>query len=265
MPELLFPCSILRAIRIQQGSKKSGQLSLRRKLGVFRETDERGVLIPCLSRLVPLAVERKEIRLYPLLKACVKVRFEYIAEDLPAILCVRQQELSELALRDHGDLAELRAVYAEDISDRRIYIRPARDNAPVRHSKFGARRLLCGSAAAGLGPLILRVSPDGISFPCVGKGELHLGRRLWRSEFGAEHGAFAPIAAWRAEKREGDGVKERCFPCAGVAGDEIQAPPAEPPEIELRFIRVGAKGAERQMKRSHGVSSSRSAAKTAFA
>ena len=197
------------------------QLILGRKLPLVRKPDARGVLIKRLSRFLALPVERKEIGLYALLKAGIEIGFEYIAEDFPAVFRIRQQQLTEFALRDHGNLAELRAVYAEYCADRRVYIAAARHNAAVRQHKFSARRLFRCSGAAGLAALILRVAPDDIGFSGAGENELYLRRRLRSGEFGAQHGAFPSLAARRAEQREGDGVKERSLSRAGISSNEV--------------------------------------------
>ena len=261
--ELFLPCVILRAVSFQQTGEKFRELVFRRKLGVLRQDDPCGVLLESLLHLVQFAADCGAVFVYPLLKLCIKIGFEYAAENARPLPRPGEQELAELSLREHGDLTELISVYTKDITNLFFHIRVTCEHFTVRQNQLHMRLFLGRSGPTGLGAFILRVSLDLIGLPTIGERKLHFGRRLGRGEFGTEHRAFASIAARFTEQRKGDRVKDRRLPCAGIARDEVQSAFAELPEIKLRFARIRTKGAERKIQRSHSISS-RTVAKTSF-
>ena len=172
-------------------------------------------------RLLPFAVEREKVVFYPLLKERIPVGFEYLAEDFPAFLRIRRQELPKLPLRDHGNLAELCFIQCENGTYHRVHVAAARNDAPIRQRKLCRCGFLGRTSSACFGTLILRIAADRIDLSAVGERKLYLRRRVGRGKLGAQHGAFALRAARRTVECEGNGVEERRLSRAGVARNEI--------------------------------------------
>ena len=80
-----------------------------------------------------------------------------------------------------------------------------------------------------------------------------MGKRQRHKAFGlrlrkvAPHTVHATVrAACLTEQRKADGIKERCFPCACVAADEKKPLLSKLFKGNLRLLRKGANGGNRQ-------------------
>ena len=99
-----------------------------------------------------------------------------------------------------------------------------------------------------MGPLVFRISPDGIFLPPADKFQLHKGGRLGVGVFGPEEIRLASItAAGLAVEGEADGVKNGGLTGTGVAGDEVQA--LGPQGIHVQNARpgIGTEGRDGQL------------------
>ncbi len=114
------------------------------------------------------------------------------------------------------------------------------------------------AALAGTGVFGAAAQPVNVSH--VAEGQLYprilrLGG-IVRAE--GLRGAAIPSARRFSVQREADGIKNRGFSRAGVAGDQEKAVLTQCLKIDLRRARIRAKGAHRQLQRLHRVSSSSS-------
>ena len=199
-----------------------------------------------------LLLQPPGLALEPVLEHHVVPRPEQLAEDLLPRPGVRQQELEEVALGDHGDLGELVAVQPDQRDDGAVHLPALRDHTAVRQVQLRLRPLGGGAAAALGGADVLRAAADGVGLAPVGEDECNVGRRLRPGVLGAEHGRIARRAAGRAVERVGDRVEEGGLPCPGVARDQVQPLPPEPFQLQHGLTGVRPEGGQRQSQRSHG-------------
>ena len=177
----------------------------------------------------------------------IQVRVENAPENLLPVPGVRQQQLQEIPLGDHGYLGELLPVKAQDLPNRRVYLPGLGEDTAVRAGQAGIGCLLCHALPPVLGAYILRVPGDGIRLPGISEVELHKGGRLGVGIFGAEHGRFPVVAACLPKQGEADGIKQGGFPRAGVPGDEVQTAVSQLLKIQLHLLGIGAKGGKGQL------------------
>ena len=210
------------------------------------------VLLHTGPGVLTLPLELARLALHPLLEHHIIPGLENLPENFLAAPGIRHQQLEKIPLGNHGDLRKLAAVQADDADDLLIDLSGPGHQAAIRQVKLRLR-LLGGGAAAPLGrALILRVAADGVGLAAIGKDQLHLGGRLRLSVLGAEHGRVPVFSAGLPIEGVGNGVKNGGFARAGVAGDEVQALPAQFFQIHHHCSGVGAKGGYRQFQWSHG-------------
>ena len=222
---------------------------------VRRCRDAGANLLQAALRREPLGAQRCGVLLQTLLQALIALRFEHLPQDLFPVLRGSQQEFQELPLGDHGDLHELAPVHAHDVPDGRVHLLPLCLEMPVGVQQRGLRLLPDKALAPGFRPLILRAARDGIGFPGAGELQLHLGGDGGFRIFRAQHGYVADVPAGSSVEGKGDGVKNRGLARAGVPRDQVQALAAQPVQVQDRLLRVGAKGGDAQLARSHASSS----------
>ena len=132
------------------------------------------------------------------------------------------------------------------------------DDGAVGHGEDSVglyRRGLVGAGLAQGRALVFGIPADGVLLAAVGEGQLHIGGIGGLDVFGAEHVGLSAVAAGLAIEGEGDGVENGGLACAGVAGDQVQAPGAESFKIQLLDPGVGAEAGHGQFQRSHALSS----------
>ena len=130
-----------------------------------------------------------------LLQLIIALGAEDFLKDLFTVLGGGKQQFQKIALCDHGDLGKLAAVNAHDIHNGLVYLFQPGDHPPIGIVQLGVGFFGGIALAAGLGPVILRVSLDGVDFLRIGKGKLHLGGGGGLGVFGAEHIDIAGVAA----------------------------------------------------------------------
>ena len=130
-----------------------------------------------------------------LLQLIIALGAEDFLKDLFTVLGGGKQKFQKIALCDHGDLGKLAAVNAHDIHNGLVYLFQPGDHPPIGIVQLGVGFFGGIALAAGLGPVILRVSLDGVDFLRIGKGKLHLGGGGGLGVFGAEHIDIAGVAA----------------------------------------------------------------------
>ena len=161
--------------------------------------------------------------LQQILVAQIEGIVEELAQDLVFLVAVGPQELLELPLGQHDDLAELLRVQAQQLLAALPHPVGALQRRPLRLLQQGRDREA---------QLHLRV--DG------------LGRVV-----AVQHVPLPVVAAGHAEEGEHDGVKDGGLAGAGVPGHQIEAP-LQLLEGQDRGLRIGAEGRHFQRERSHG-------------
>ena len=182
------------------------------------------------------------------------------AEDLPqhgaAPFARGVEQLGELALGDHGDLAELLAVHAQQLPDGRVHLPHLFHRRAARREEEGGGRLGHLPLAPLFGPLVLGGAADGVLFAPVQEGQFHKGLPVGLGVVAA-HGVKAAHPAGKlAEQGIADGVKQGGLARPGVAGDEEQPAGAQLVQFQRLLPGVGAEGRKAQMQRSHPSASS---------
>ena len=190
-----------------------------------------------------------------LLECVVKIGGENAAEDFLTLLGACLKELAEIPLCDHCDLAELVAINAKQIANRRRDGLGFGNCAAVGTNQLGICAFLCFSAAAQRGARVFGIARYGIFLPVIEKFERNERLCARKRVFRAQHIAFPIAAAGRAVEGEGDRVKDRGFACAGIAGDQVKPRIAEAGKVDFRFPRIGTERGQRELQRSHTVSS----------
>ena len=187
----------------------------------------------------------------PVLQREIRPCAEHFAEDLLAALRAGREQLEKIALGDHRDLREARAVQAGDLRHaRRDLLRLCEDGA-VRQGKERVRVLHHRAAAAPGRALVFRAAAHRVRPAGAGERELHPGGRLRRGVLRAEHGGIARVAARLAVERVGDGVENGRLAGAGVPADEVQPLGAQIGKRDLRPAGVRPERGDRQMQRPH--------------
>ena len=133
---------------------------------------------------------------------------------------------------DHADLRELIPCQADDLLDGPVNILDFGNDSTVRVGELGVGRLLCGAVRA-LSPRVFRVAADGVLLVVIGEVQLHKGRVGVLGVLGAGMSAFRLSPLAETVQGKGDGVKNRGFPRAGVARDQIQAALTQLGKIQL--------------------------------
>ena len=196
------------------------------------------ILRNAVLHLICFALGCIEFLAQPLLQLFVVFGAEDLAKNPLALLSGRQQQLSEITLRDHCDTHKLFTVNAEDLRDFGGDFLGVRDRRAVWQDQFCIGGLLGLAVTALFGTPILRIALDRIGFSVIFKRQLHKGVGVRIGIFGAQHFRFACFIGGFTVERIDDRVKDRRFACAGVACDQVDAALAELAEINRRFARV---------------------------
>ncbi len=233
-----------------------GQPDLRRKGRCFVTGDCAEVLGNASFRLLPLVPDASCIVLQPVLQEHIHPGVEQFPENPLALLGVGLQQVTEVALGNHGHLCKLFPGQSDDFPDRPVhFLGPGHGGTAILVMQDRIGGLLRGAGAPGLGALVLRIAPDGIGFPGIGEGQFHIGGVLRPDIFGAQHGGLAAAAAGFAEQRKGNGIKNRGFAGTCVAGNQVKALLTKGGEIQHLHPGVGAESGQCQFQRSHMYSS----------
>ena len=218
--------------------------------------DAADVLLHTGPGSLTVSLELSRFALHSFLEHHIVPGLEDLPEDLLAAPGVRQQQLEEIPLGDHGDLGKLAAAQADDPDDLSVHLPGLGHQAAVREGQLRVR-LLDGGAAALFGqPFIFRVPADRIGLSAVGKDQLHLRGGLRPGVLGAEHGWVPVVAAGLPVEGVGDGVKDGGLAGAGVSGDEVESLLPQLLQVHDHPARIGAEGGYCQFQRSHASSSS---------
>ena len=178
------------------------------------------------------------------LQRLVVLRLEELPEDFLAFLRVREQQLQEVALRDHRDLGELLMIDAEDLEDLPVDLPRLREHRAVRQRELCVRLLDRRAAATLRRALVLRIPLHGIILPAVTEAHLDLRRGLRLRILRAQHAGGPVRARGLTEEGEGDRVKDRGLAGAGVARDEVEPTLAELLHIDFRHALIGSEGGQ---------------------
>ena len=147
---------------------------------------------------------------------------EQLAENAAALLGGSVEQLCELTLRDHGDLAELAVVQPDDLLHGGSHILGFGHRRTAIGIGEGGIRFFGGHAlAAVFGALVLRVAAHGIALAVHLKFQLHKGGCFRAGILAAQHGALAYAAAGMIVQRICNGIEQGGLACAGIAGDKV--------------------------------------------
>ena len=169
-----------------------------------------------------LLAEGGAFGLQALLQAGIALGAEQLAENAAALLGGSVEQLCELPLRDHGDLAELAVVQPDDLLHGGSHILGFGHRRTAIGIGEGGIRFLGGHAlAAVFGALVLRVAAHGIALAVHLKFQLHKGGCFRAGILAAQHGALAYAAAGMIVQRICNGIEQGGLACAGIAGDKV--------------------------------------------
>ena len=178
------------------------------------------------------------------LQCLIVLGLEELSEDFLALLRVREQQLQEVALRDHRDLRELLVVDAEDLQDLPVDLPRLREHRAVRQPELRVRLLDRRATATLRRALVLRISLHGIVLPTVTEAHLDLRRGLRLRILRAQHTGGPVLARGLTEQSEGDRVEDRGLAGTGVARDEIKPAFAELLHIDFCHALIGSEGGQ---------------------
>ena len=169
-----------------------------------------------------LLAEGGAFGLQALLQPGIALGAEQLAENAAALLGGSVEQLCELTLRDHGDLAELAVVQPDDLLHGGSHILGFGHRRTAIGIGEGGIRFLGGHAlAAVFGALVLRVAAHGIALAVHLKFQLHKGGRFRAGILAAQHGTLAYAAAGMIVQRICNGIEQGGLACAGIAGDKV--------------------------------------------
>ena len=197
--------------------------------------------LPCLPSLI----------LQLLLQQIVVLRPENTAQNPLARRRVRKKKLQEIPLCNHRDLHELILVDAKKLCDLRRDILIAAYHPSVGKNNLRPRTLLRKTVSSLHWPLILRISPDAVVLIPAAEGQLHVGVCTRLCIGGAQHIPVTVLIAGFAVQGKNHRIENRCFPCPGISGDQVQSFPSKPVKINGFPPCVGPEGRHHQFHRSH--------------
>ena len=142
-------------------------------------------------------------------------------ENLLPVLGIRQQQLQEIALGDHGYLGKLLPVQAQNLPDGGVHLLRLGEDVAVGEGQTGIGGLFGHTLAPILGAHVFGIAPDGVLLPGIAEAKPDKGGHLGLGVFGAEHGRLPAVPTGLPEQRIADGIKQSCFAGAGVPGDEV--------------------------------------------
>ena len=224
---------LLRGLLAGQQTFQQGKGRLRLGLGVQcgkgigirvvgRKTDAGEQTVQLCILGGALLAEGGAFGLQALLQPGIALGAEQLAENAAALLGGSVEQLCELTLRDHGDLAELAVVQPDDLLHGGSHILGFGHRRTAIGIGEGGIRFLGGHAlAAVFGSLVLRVAAHGIALAVHLKFKLHKGGRFKISIFAAQHGALAHAAAGMIVQGVCNGIEQGGLACAGIAGDKV--------------------------------------------
>ena len=153
------------------------------------------------------------------LEAAVEVGAEYLAEYLGALGGALAQQLLEVPLGQHHDLAELVGVDAQKLGDLGVHRLAARELAAVGQLDAGVAFAFGGAAAALLVALVAaRVAHDAVALAAQVEREVHVGLGVGAGEVAAQVLGLAALARAAAEQGERDRVEHGGLARARLAG-----------------------------------------------
>ena len=234
-------------------------LRLRGKAGELRR-------ILCADRMVCghehrflllfLPVQRISTPLQLVLEIRKSLRLEKLLQDALALFGFRDEELSEIPLRQEDDLTELVRIEPDQFPCRRLDIRAKRRHfLPVdQFRERGLHRRLRLSRAALLIDELLRRAAGTIRL--LADHEIKNDFRLLiRPRIVASHARAAPIARRLPIERIAHGIEDRGLARPRRPADEEEMTSVQFFEINGHFTRIGAESTHRQSQRFHRSSS----------
>ena len=229
----------------------SGFLRFRSKSALRTAFNTAQILADALLPVRARAIEFRGLPLEPVLEDLIVSCLEDLAEDLLALPGIREKELQEIALGDHGDLRELVPVDPEDLLYFGLDIGISGDHPAVGEQQFRAGLPGRKARAGLLGAVLFGISLYRVFPAAVNESQADLRGRLRRGVLGAEHAGIARLPARLAVQRICDAVKDRRLTRPGVPGDEIEPAPAQFVKIHDRMSRIRPEGGHFQSYRSH--------------
>ena len=192
------------------------------------------------------------------------VRAEQPPEDFLALAGFGQQQIEELALRQHGHLLELRIIQPDERFDLLPHLAVVLDGQAAGHGQADARGLRTRALAIAQRPLIAGRTADVIGLAAVLECEIDISRVIWQGVIAAHATAGSALVGHAAIERVGDRVEYRGLARAGVAGDQEHAALAKFRKVNRGLVGVGAEHGHGELERSHAFSSSRASASALF-
>ena len=182
---------------------------------------------------------------------------EQLAENAAALLGGGIQQLGELPLRDHGDLAELVVVQPQNVQHGGVHIPCLGHRRAAVGIGEGGVCFFGGKALAPrLGAGVFRIAAHRVAGTIHLKFQLHKGGRFGVGILAAQHGTLPHTAAGVVVERVGDGVEQGGLAGTGIAGDKVQAAFAQLFQFQGGLGGIGAKSRQGQAERSHASSPS---------
>ena len=176
---------------------------------------------------------------------------ENVPKNFLPLLGIRQQQLQEITLGNHGNLGKLIPVKAKNLFDGCIHILQLGHHMAIRINKAGICCLLRHALAAALGAHIFGISGNCIFFSCIAEGQFYFCRGLVICIFGAQHSRLPVAAAGFSEQGKADSIENGGLSGTGIAGNQIQAAGTQVLKVKLHLTRIGAEGRYGQFQRSH--------------
>ena len=168
---------------------------------------------------------------------------EDFPEDLTSLLGLCQQEIQKFPLGDHGHPGELGPVQTHDATNSGSHILGPRHRRTAIGKGQLSIRLLLHQLAPPLGRTkVFGIPSDGVGLPPTLEGQLHKGGGRRVGIGAAEHGGLPIGPAGLPIQSKGHTVKNAGFPGTCVTGDQVQAPLAQPGEVDDGLFTIGTEG-----------------------
>ena len=177
------------------------------------------------------------------LEALVHVGAKDLAEDGRAFLGALGEELFEVSLSQHHDLAELVGVDAEQLNHLFGDALAAQLGA-VGHLKRGFGQANRGALAAFFRSRIpAGVALDAIAFAAQLEGEVDVRLHVGACVVASQVLGLAQLAGALAEQGKGDRIENGGLTCACFAGEQVNAFGSQQREVDFCHAGKGSKGA----------------------
>ena len=233
----------------------------------FGQAQARQILAQGIHLLFRLGPAGGGHLLQPRLQRVAPLGGEHLPQNGAAIPAGFVQQLGKLVLGDHGNLAELVHLNAQQLLHRRVHLFLAlghRDgDFALQAFQQRVRRDLPGALAPLFAPGLGGAAPDAPYLPPVREGELSAGFQRVVRIVAADHLLAAHPAGELAEQGIAHPVKQGGLARAGVAGNQKQPACTGGFKIHRLTARVGAEGGQSQGHWSHASTSRQTGSSTA--